>query len=163
MNNKQQRFVDEYMVDLNATQAATRAGYSAKTANEQGARLLANVSVASAIQKAQLEVSERTGVTVDDVVTGLLAEAEGKEDSTAPSRTAAWAHLGKHLGMDRRDINLRLEQRPADEMSPDELDAEMERLRHDHMAIMSPDEARAEIQRLRGNITELEVIANEGG
>ena len=45
MTTKQQRFVEEYLIDLNATQAAIRAGYSAKTANEQGARLLANVSV----------------------------------------------------------------------------------------------------------------------
>ena len=60
-------------------------------------RLLGNVSVASAIQAAQIEVSKRTEVTVDDVVAGLLAEAEGREDSTAGSRVAAWAHLGKHL------------------------------------------------------------------
>ena len=46
---KQQRFCEEYLIDLNATQAAVRAGYSAKTANEQGSRLLTNVSVASAI------------------------------------------------------------------------------------------------------------------
>lgn len=45
LNAKQQRFVDEYLVDLNATQAAMRAGYSERTANEQGARLLAHVSV----------------------------------------------------------------------------------------------------------------------
>ena len=40
---KQQRFCEEYLIDLNATQAAVRAGYSAKTANEQGSRLLTNV------------------------------------------------------------------------------------------------------------------------
>ena len=79
---KQRRFVDEYQVDLNATQAAIRAGYSAKTAHVQGPRLLGNVGVASAIQAAQIEVSKRTEVTVDDVVAGLLAEAKGKEDST---------------------------------------------------------------------------------
>lgn len=159
MNNKQRRFAEEYMIDSNATQAAIRAGYSAKTANEQGARLLANVSVAAAIQAAQIEVSERTKVTVDDVVVGLLAEAEGKDDSTAGARVTAWAQLGKHLGMDRRDINLRLERTPADEMSPDELEAELARINAEHMAIMSPAQAKAEIQRLHGNIAELEVIA----
>ncbi len=40
---KQARFVEEYLIDLNATQAAIRAGYSAKTANEQGAQLLVSV------------------------------------------------------------------------------------------------------------------------
>ena len=44
MTPRQLRFVDEYLVDLNATQAAMRAGYSGRTANEQGARLLANAS-----------------------------------------------------------------------------------------------------------------------
>lgn len=42
MTDKQARFCEEYMIDLNATQAAIRAGYSPKTANEQAARLLAN-------------------------------------------------------------------------------------------------------------------------
>lgn len=49
LKGKQQRFVDEYLIDLNATQAAIRAGYSEKTANEQAARLLANVSIKEAI------------------------------------------------------------------------------------------------------------------
>ena len=46
---KQELFVAEYLVDLNATQAAIRAGYSEKTANEQSARLLAKVSVQAAV------------------------------------------------------------------------------------------------------------------
>jgi phage terminase small subunit len=51
--DQQQRFVEEYLIDLNATQAAIRAGYSERTANEQGSRLLANVSVSEAIAEAQ--------------------------------------------------------------------------------------------------------------
>ena len=50
---KQAEFVRQYLVDLNATQAAIRAGYSEKTANEQGSRLLANVSVSQAIVAAK--------------------------------------------------------------------------------------------------------------
>lgn len=46
---KQQRFVAEYLIDLNATQAAIRAGYSAKTANQQGPRLLVNAGIAAAV------------------------------------------------------------------------------------------------------------------
>lgn len=68
---KQARFVEEYLVDLNATQAATRAGYSARTANEQGCRLLANASVADAIAAAQAERSRRTEITADRVVEEL--------------------------------------------------------------------------------------------
>lgn len=65
---KQHQFVLEYLIDLNATQAAKRAGYSAKTANEQGARLLANVSVRSAIEKAQIARGARLQATADDVL-----------------------------------------------------------------------------------------------
>lgn len=54
MNAKQRRFCDEYLIDCNATQAAIRAGYSKKTANEQAARLLANVNIKSYIDE-QLE------------------------------------------------------------------------------------------------------------
>ena len=45
LTEKQQRFVEEYLVDLNATQAAIRAGYSVKTADVQGSRMLRNVKV----------------------------------------------------------------------------------------------------------------------
>ncbi len=65
---KQAAFVREYLVDLNATQAAIRAGYSERTANEQGARLLANVSVAAAIEAAIAARSERTEITQDMVL-----------------------------------------------------------------------------------------------
>lgn len=68
---KQKAFVQEYLVDLNATAAAKRAGYSPKTANPQGARLLANVSVQKAIQEAMKYRKARTEVTQDRVVTEL--------------------------------------------------------------------------------------------
>lgn len=71
MTKKQKRFVEEYLIDLNATQAAIRAGYSPKTANEQGARLLANVSVQEAIAKAMAERSKRTGISQDRVIQEL--------------------------------------------------------------------------------------------
>ena len=68
---KQEMFVAEYLIDLNATQAAKRAGYSEKTANEQGSRLLANVKVAAAIVDAQSNRSERTEITQDRVLAEL--------------------------------------------------------------------------------------------
>lgn len=71
---KQRRFVDEYLVDLNATAAARRAGYSAKTAEQQGPRLLVNVGVSSAIAAAQQERSERTRIDADWVLRTLAAE-----------------------------------------------------------------------------------------
>jgi phage terminase small subunit len=65
---KQQRFVDQYLIDLNATQAAVRAGYSAKTAHSAGPRLLENVGVAAAIQAAFAARSERVQITQDQVI-----------------------------------------------------------------------------------------------
>lgn len=53
LTDKQQRFVDEYLIDLNATQAAIRAGYSEKTADSIGLQLLRKTQVAEAIEEAQ--------------------------------------------------------------------------------------------------------------
>ena len=74
MTPKQQAFAEQYLLDLNATQAAIRAGYSKKTANEQGARLLANVSVRSLIERLQSERSERTKIDADWVLRTLAEE-----------------------------------------------------------------------------------------
>ena len=71
MTDQQKRFVEEYLIDLNATQAAIRAGYSPKTANEQGNRLLTNVSVQTELNKQMAKRSRRTGVTQDRVVREL--------------------------------------------------------------------------------------------
>jgi phage terminase small subunit len=76
LTHKQRRFVDEYLYDLNATQAATRAGYSKKTAYSQGQRLLKNVEVHTAIQKAQAERAERMKINSDWVLKRLVDEAE---------------------------------------------------------------------------------------
>ena len=75
LNPRQARFVEEYLIDLNATQAAIRAGYSARTANEQGSRLLANASVADAVARAKAERSARIGLTADRVLEELAAVA----------------------------------------------------------------------------------------
>ena len=77
LTDKQRTFVAEYLVDLNATQAAIRAGYSAKTANEQGARLLTNVSVAAAIAEAQAERAQRTEISQDRILDELASIAFG--------------------------------------------------------------------------------------
>ena len=117
---KQQRFVDEYLIDLNATQAAIRAGYSEKTANEQGSRLLANVSISEAIAEAQNKRAERTEITQDYVLTNIqkviercmqvqqvdncLTQTEDGELAQAfmfkeQGALKGLELLGKHLGM----------------------------------------------------------------
>ena len=71
LNEKQKRFCEEYLIDLNATQAAIRAGYSVKTANEQGSQLLAKLSVQEEISAKMAERSKRTGVNQDRIVQEL--------------------------------------------------------------------------------------------
>ena len=68
---KQARFVEEYMIDLNATQAAIRAGYSKKGASVRGAELLAIRKVADAVAEAKQARSERTEITADRVLQEL--------------------------------------------------------------------------------------------
>lgn len=68
---KQRLFVQEYLVDLNATQAAIRAGYSAKTAEQQGSRLLQHPNVKAAIEEAMAARVKRIEVTANSVVAEL--------------------------------------------------------------------------------------------
>jgi phage terminase small subunit len=68
---KQEMFVKEYLVDLNATQAAIRAGYSQATAMEQGYQLLRKTSVQTALQVAMNARSQRTEITADRVLEEL--------------------------------------------------------------------------------------------
>ena len=65
---KQQKFIEEYLIDLNATQAAIRAGYSPSTANEQGCQNLAKLNIKNEIARAMAIRSRRTGVNQDRVV-----------------------------------------------------------------------------------------------
>jgi phage terminase small subunit len=69
---KQDMFVREYLIDLNATQAAIRAGYSAKTAEEQGYQLLRKTSVAAAIQAGMDARAEKAGISADYVLNGIV-------------------------------------------------------------------------------------------
>lgn len=75
MNDRQKRFVEEYLIDLNGTQAAIRAGYSPRSANEQAGRLMTNASISHAIAVAQAERSKRTGINQDRVVRELAKVA----------------------------------------------------------------------------------------
>ena len=95
---KQELFVKEYLVDLNATQAAIRTGYSTKTANEQAARLLAKVSIQQAVQAAMAKRSEKVEITAQNVlesilqIRGMAVEAEKLSDALKANEL-----LGKHL------------------------------------------------------------------
>jgi len=72
---KQARFCEEYMIDLNGKQAAIRAGYSAKTAENKASNLLRLVKVGSRIDKLKKARSKRTEIEVDQVVKELALVA----------------------------------------------------------------------------------------
>ena len=98
---KQQRFADEYLIDLNATQAAIRAGYSPKSAEQQGSALLRNPKVRAYIDERMAEHSRRTGVTQERIIRELariafldptklvnMDKAELLDDATEDDRAA---------------------------------------------------------------------------
>ncbi len=126
LNHRQQRFVEEFIVDLNCTQAAVRAGYSVKTAKQIGSRLLTHVDVALAIEKKKAELSERVGVTQEWVIEKLQAVHEASMErtkaGTAYNPAAANRSLeliGKHGGMWQEghvagDINIQVNVHPWD-------------------------------------------------
>lgn len=86
LTDKQQRFVDEYLIDLNATQAAIRAGYSAKYADREGYKLVENSRVSEAISKKMAARSRRTGVNQDRVVIELAKIAFAKMTDIVDSK-----------------------------------------------------------------------------
>ena len=69
MNEKQQRFCQEYVIDLNATQAAIRAGYSARTAYAIGHKLLKKAEIQERISELQGDLQKATGITAIRVLT----------------------------------------------------------------------------------------------
>lgn len=75
LTDKQKRFCDEYLIDLNATQAAIRAGYSSKRASEQAYQLLQKTTVQEYIQKRKADRIERVEITQDFVLAELKAIA----------------------------------------------------------------------------------------
>ena len=110
MTPKQAQFVKEYLIDLNATQAAIRAGYSEKSAMEQGYQLLQKTSVQEAIQAAMKEREERTEITQDMVMRDIQAIKESamqtKVDQGGNLMMVDYSAAlkscelqGKHLGM----------------------------------------------------------------
>lgn len=101
-NHKHESFCAAYRVDGNATRAAICAGFSPATAASAGSRLLRNVKVKARLDAWAAEDAASAIVTRDEVMRGLKAEAERTGLlTTHGARVAAWAHLGKFLGLDR--------------------------------------------------------------
>lgn len=90
LTNKQQRFVDEYLIDLNATQAAIRAGYkNSEYTDTNASKLLENTRIKKAIEQAMAERSRRTGINQDRIILELAKIAFLKADDVINSDDAS--------------------------------------------------------------------------
>ena len=104
---KQQRFIEEYLVDFNGTQAAIRAGYSEATANVIASENLSKPYLKNEIDRRMKEYTSEALITKEMVIEGLLKEARREdEDASHSARVSAWSHLGKHLQMFTDKIDL---------------------------------------------------------
>lgn len=118
MTAKQKAFVEEYLVDLNATQAAIRAGYSPATANVIGPENLSKPCIQAAVAEAKRKRSERTEISADFVLKELYGIAKGEADDGNDSHMKFSAKLkaleliGKHIGMfekqEQKDATIRV-------------------------------------------------------
>lgn len=101
MTPKQEAFVREYLVDLNATQAAIRAGYSKRTAHVIGHENLTKPEIADAIEAAVHKRATRTEITADYVLEGIrdtIERCRGKGEAFNPGQALkGFELLGKHL------------------------------------------------------------------
>lgn len=135
LNAKQEMFCKEYLVDLNATQAAIRAGYSERTASATASRLLANVNVLARVKELKAkraeeleldaywvlkrlkDISDRAMqaepvMTFDPALGELVETGEYQFDSTGANK--ATELIGKHIGMFDPRLPLQLEKMKAD-------------------------------------------------
>ena len=117
LTQKQRIFVNEYLIDLNATQAAVRAGYSTKTAQEHSSRLLSKVMIQAAITERMKDREVRTGITQDAVIADIeaikqdamrqVADKAGNMSMANHFAALKAAELqGKHLGMFKDKVEL---------------------------------------------------------
>ncbi len=130
MTEKQNRFIDEFMLDLNATQAAIRAGYSPKSARFQASKMLLNVDIADTLSNRQGERAKRAKVDADWVLVALKSNHEGAQAKGEYGHSnKALELLGKHIGFFDKyanqdssvNISITTPPRPASDYTDDEL------------------------------------------
>lgn len=102
---KQTKFIDEYMIDLNASAAAERAGYSKKTAYSQGQRLLKNVVIKDKLAKRQEKSAKKAGVTRDEIIADLkqIKDDFKSKGEYPPHALKSIEILNKMLGFNEPD------------------------------------------------------------
>lgn len=132
---RQQRFVDEYLIDLNATQAAIRAGYSEKGATVRGSELLANRKVAAVVNRAMAERAAKLEITAASITTRLVSIADKAEKLEGP----AGLSVARQSMMDVAKLNgLIVETHENVIRSPEERRARLEELRAERERLARP-------------------------
>ncbi len=124
---KQRRFADEYLIDCNATQAAIRAGYSARTANEQAVKLLDNRKIAAYIEEQLERIHNEQIADTQEVLEYLTSVMRGEKteqvlrfvgdgvqevieiEVSAKDRIKCAELIGKRYGIFRKDVSIELE------------------------------------------------------
>ena len=112
LTDKQKKFCDEYLVDSNGTQAAIRAGYSEKTAQEIGSQNLSKLIIKEYIESKQKKTSEKLEITKEQIVQMVFDIAKGKGERTN-DRLKAFEIINKMLGLnetEKHEIKQMLEQ-----------------------------------------------------
>lgn len=102
LKDKQARFVEEYLIDSNATQAAIRAGYSEKSAYSIAGENMKKPEIVDAIAKGRAEIAKRNGLTIDDIIKELEEARTAALTAESPQSSAAVAATmgkAKVLGM----------------------------------------------------------------
>lgn len=129
LTRRQQLFAHEYLIDLNATRAAIRAGYSARTARFQGHRMITNANISEFIDNAIAERLERLGITADRVIAEwatigfasmgdfLTADEQGCPtwdfENATRAQSAAIRDISIHTGGRGRRIAIKLADKPS--------------------------------------------------
>ena len=129
LSDKHDTFCQEFVKDLNATQAAVRAGYSSRTARQQGSRLLTNADIQARINELQAEIRKRNHIDADNIMAKLENVYQGAFETKRYSAANRAAELqGKLAGLfkDRSDVALR--GTFCSGVSDEELDHEIKRL-----------------------------------
>jgi phage terminase small subunit len=134
LTDLQRRFAEEYVVDLNATQAAIRAGYAPASAGIEGHRLLKNAKIDAIIRAEMQAMADRTHVSQDFVLRGLIANynramqaepvldregnATGEYEYEGSVANKSLELIGKHLGMfrEKADLSVNWQTAPSDQL-----------------------------------------------
>jgi phage terminase small subunit len=108
LTDKQKVFCEQYLIDLNATQAAIRAGYSKRTAQQIGSENLSKPVIQAAIKKAMDDRSKRTGITLDRVLqeTATMSFVDIRQIFTPAGSLKAIETLGDDIALGIQSIEV---------------------------------------------------------